>query len=171
MTTQLSAQSYALLLRLAPPTPLDWGDVIEAGGRLLLIALPCEQIAFDSSLGFWPHVIALQGPEGQSFLLLQLNSFLLADGPGRSWAIPLGAPGDESQRLLAGFGFTEGWEESRPETMLLFGPEWATHLRLVKSRRQLGITVQGAESAYPMALGSSQLLQLDTYLELACIGA
>ena len=130
-------------------------------GEIPCLRLPEGMIRFNSKLGFWPHLKVLSDELANRWLVLQLSSFELAHGPGRDWAIPLAyEPADEDQAIRQQLGFDEGWEESEPETLLLFDEQWRDFFADVAQKGILGLTVEGAETSYPLRFQTWQLQEL-----------
>ena len=156
------------ILEQIEPAPLSWGRLMsleQLPGGLAVLTLPGDRLEFDESRGFWPHVAACQDPQGQPLLLINLNSFDLENGPGQSWAIPLGPPPNQQHRLLRELGFGEGWEMSYPETLLSLPGEWAPLVEKMRQGAMLGVSVEGAQSIYPMRFQPEALEQMDLFLK------
>lgn len=162
MKTKLGADTLTFLNEHYGPVQLEWGTSMhldQLGGEVAVLTLPEGRIAWGEELGFWPHVARLADS-----LVVQLNSFWLEDGPGHGWAIPFGKPADPVERIRAELGFREGWEASRPETVLVLGPEWVSLLRLVRDRKVLCLGCEGHRSLFPMGFSNGDLKVLAKFV-------
>ncbi|MGE0495909.1 MAG: hypothetical protein AB7S38_42280 [Vulcanimicrobiota bacterium] len=134
--------------------PLEWGSNIQAGEEELpLLRLPAGTFEFSTEVGLWPHFKIVDEQ-----MVLGLNSYRLADGPGQGWAIPCYyEPASEAEAVRKELGFDEGWEGSVPESVLLCGPEWQPFFSQVRRHGRLCVTVEGTGTAYPMRFFPWQL--------------
>jgi hypothetical protein len=156
MAKELTPDQFQLLREVAQPPNRSWLRLMELPGQaspLLLLMFPPKCINFSPSRGYWPHIACLH-QAGEAWLLLQINSFNLENGPGHGWAIPLGQKRSPQEQLLTELGFREGWEESDPEVLLLFDSQWKGPFKDMLASGRLGLSEEGASSLYPLTFGN-----------------
>lgn len=145
--------------------PSQWTRILEEP-PLPLLRLPMNLINdFSSQYGYFPHIKCLFDRQQNPRLVVQISCFDLEQGLG-GWAIPMAyQPQNEMQALRQELGFDEGWELAWPRTILVCGPDWLEFWEQVQRMGQLGLTVEGAHSAYPMPLQESDWLAIAEYLQ------
>jgi hypothetical protein len=149
-------QLSATIERTWKSAPLSWVRRIqtEPNVTMTVLSLPEDKLPdFSPERGYWFHAAFCRTHDGQPCLIIQLNSFALAGGPGHGWAIPFAAEAvDEETRFRQELGFDEGWEASTPELILRLGRDWAEPIADLLSARSWAITASGHSSAYPMPI-------------------
>lgn len=104
MAKQLTSQQFQLLYELAVQSDPSWVRLMELPERpspLVFLMLPAGLIRFSPQRGYWAHLLYLCDEKAEGWLLLQINSFDLENGPGRGWAIPLGCERTPGEFLSA----------------------------------------------------------------------
>lgn len=167
MAKKLPPEQFQILYEVAQPPEPSWVRMMELPDQptpLAYFCLPPRSIGFSPDRGYWPHVACLQDEKGEDWLLLQINSFDLANGPGHGWAIPLGQKRTPKEQLLTDLGFREGWEESYPEMLLLFDSQWKAPFKNMLANQKLGLTEEGAPSLYPLTFCPRTLPEVYQYV-------
>ncbi|MFN8608673.1 MAG: hypothetical protein U0931_14145 [Vulcanimicrobiota bacterium] len=166
MAKQQTHQQFQLLFDVAIQPEPTWVRLMELPDQpspLVFFMLPKGFIRFSPQRGYWAHMLCLHDESGARWLLLQINSFQLETGPGRSWAIPFDCERSPHEQLLADLGFRQGWEESVPETLLLFDSQWREPFQDMLSNGTIGLSEEGAPSLYPMALDPTMIEEMNRY--------
>ncbi len=129
---------------------------------MAVLRLPPHLLEFSPELGYWCHLKAF--PERVALLIF---TYRLSQGLG-SWVDYPEPPQNETEALFGDLGFNEGWQNSTPTLLVSIEltPNWMAALKQVAETGELGLTVVGGTSIYPVTLQPEQVEELESALLL-----
>jgi hypothetical protein len=155
----LSREMYAIVRTRFGDAELDWTRSVPLpdDDDFPVLQLPADQLRYATERGY-PITFAARMYEGRPLLIVQLESFPIADHADAAWAVPaFYVPKTDDQKISSALEFDEGWDDAIFECAFVCDASFAVFWRAAFQRRRLGLTAPGMLSLYAIELGEREL--------------